>query len=172
MITGDWKINFISGGPVLPAPATVKTLGSWTDLPNEDVKKFSGSAEYSIHFRKPAGTAPAWQLDLGEVSESAEVFLNGTKLAVLIGPAYQLVIPAARLKDENLLQIIVTNGMANRIADLDKRGVLWKKFYNTNFPARLAKNRGADGLFTAAKWLPKPAGLIGPVNLTPVIFVQ
>ncbi|MEP6724909.1 MAG: glycosyl hydrolase [Bacteroidota bacterium] len=171
-ITGTWKVNFISGGPVLPSPATVKSLGSWTDLPNDDVKKFSGTAQYSIQFRKPSGSAPAWQLDLGEAAESAEVVLNGMKLGVLIGPSYKITIPSARFKNDNQLQVIVTNGMANRIADLDKRGVVWKKFYNTNFPARLAKNRGADGLFTAAKWEPKAAGLIGPVSLTPVIFVQ
>ena len=171
-ITGEWKINFLSGGPVLPATATVKTLGSWTDLPNDDVKKFSGTAQYSIRFRKPSGNAVAWQLNLGEVGESAEVLLNGIKLGVLLGPSYQLTIPAAKFKDDNELQVVVTNGMANRIADLDKRGIVWKKFYNTNFPARLARNRGADGLFTAAGWQPKPAGLMGPVSLTPVIFVQ
>ncbi|MES1224029.1 MAG: glycosylhydrolase-like jelly roll fold domain-containing protein, partial [Bacteroidota bacterium] len=171
-ITGDWKINFISGGPVLPPVATVKILGSWTDLQNEDVKKFSGSAQYSIQFRRPPGNAKAWQLDLGRVEESAEIILNGKKLAVLIGPSYQLTIPSALLKDDNVLQVIVTNGMANRIADLDKSGVVWKKFYNTNFPARLAKNRGTDGLFTAINWQPKASGLFGPVTLTPVIFVQ
>ncbi|MEO6314550.1 MAG: glycosyl hydrolase [Chitinophagaceae bacterium] len=171
-IIGEWKINFVNGGPTLPAAATVKTLGSWTDLPNEEVKKFSGTAQYSIRFRKPAGKAAAWILDLGALGESAEVLLNGAKLAVLLGPSFQLTIPAARFRDDNLLQVNVTNGMANRIADLDKRGVQWKKFYNTNFPARLAKNRGADGLFTAAKWAPKPSGLMGPVSLTPVIFVH
>ncbi|MEO5682499.1 MAG: glycosyl hydrolase [Chitinophagaceae bacterium] len=170
-INGNWNIRFMSGGPVLPASTTVKSLGSWTDLPGEEVKRFSGTAQYSIHFRKPAGNARAWQLDLGEVEESAEVILNGVKMAVLIGPSYQLTIPATKLKDDNLLEVNVTNGMANRIADLDKRGIMWKKFYNTNFPARLAKNRGADGLFTAAGWQPKAAGLIGPVSLTPVIFV-
>jgi alpha-L-rhamnosidase len=171
-ITGNWKINFVSGGPVLPPAAMLKSLGSWTDLPNEEVKRFSGTAQYSIQFRKPTGNAPAWQLNLGEVGESAEVILNGNKLSVLLGPVYQLVIPSASLKADNLLQVNVTNGMANRIADLDKRGIVWKKFYNINFPARLAKNRGADGLFTAASWQPKVSGLIGPVTLTPVIFVQ
>jgi len=172
-ITGDWKINFVSGGPVLPAATTLKSLGSWTDIPNnEAVKAFSGTAQYSIRFRKPSGNFAAWQLDLGEVSESAEILLNGVKLGVLLGPSYKITVPASRFKEDNLLQVYVTNGMANRIADLDKRGVVWKKFYNTNFPARLAKNRGADGLFSAAKWDPKPAGLMGPVSITPVIFVQ
>ena len=170
-IKGEWTINFLGGGPVLPPPATLKKPASWTDLPGEEVKRFSGTAQYSIHFRRPSGTAAAWQLNLGTVSETAEVMLNGQSLAVLIGPSFQLTIPASRFKDNNLLQVKVTNGMANRIADLDRRGIVWKKFYNTNFPARLAKNRGADGLFTAAKWDPKPAGLLGPVSLQPVIFV-
>ena len=171
-ITGNWKINFISGGPVLPPPVELQSLGSWTDLPNDDVKRFSGTAQYSIRFRKPTGHAPAWQLNLGTVGESAEVILNGNKLGVLLGPVYQLIIPSAAFKTDNLLQVNITNGMANRIADLDKRGVVWKKFYNTNFPAKLAKNRGADGLFTAAGWQPKASGLMGPVTLSPVIFAQ
>jgi len=172
LVKGEWKIKFLQGGPVLPAPVALRTLGSWTDLPGEEVKRFSGTAQYSVQFKKPAGKAPAWQLDLGEVGESAEIILNGQKLATLLGPGYKIIVPSAMLRAKNNLEINITNGMANRIADLDKRAVPWKKFYNTNFPARLAKNRGADGLFTAAQWLPKPAGLMGPVTLTPVIFVQ
>jgi hypothetical protein len=98
--------------------------------------------------------------------------LNGKKIATLIGPVYTVTIPAVQLKPDNNLQVIVTNGMANRIIDLEKRGVPWKKFYNVNMPARLAENRGADGLFTATKWQPKPSGLIGPVTITPLKFMQ
>jgi hypothetical protein len=53
----------------------------------------------------------------------------------------------------------------NRIADLDRRGVPWKKFYNVNTPSWLPANRGPDGLFTAAKWEPLPSGVLGPVTL-------
>jgi len=48
--------------------------------------------------------------------------------------------------------------------------VEWKKFYNINMSARLPENRGADGLFTAAKWEPRPSGLLGPVTLTPLRY--
>ena len=47
--------------------------------------------------------------------ESAAI-LNGKKIATLIGPVYQVVIPANEWKADNELQIVVTNGMANRIA--------------------------------------------------------
>jgi hypothetical protein len=62
--------------------------------------------------------------------------------------------------------------MANRIADLDRRGVEWKKFYNTNFPARIPANRNEKGLFDASKWLPRESGLIGPVTITPVEYLK
>lgn len=64
----------------------------------------------------------------------------------------------------NLLEVKVTNLMANRISALDKNGVKWKKFYNINFPARKAENR-KDGLFDASGWVSRPSGLTGPVQL-------
>ncbi len=163
VLDGEWKLQFIDGGPTLPAQTTITTLGSWTDLPGDEVKNFSGTAQYSTHFPKPKFKSDYYTLDLGAVQETAEVILNGKKIITLIGPSFNAIIPAAECKDDNLLELKVTNGMPNRIVDLEKRGVVWKKFNNTNFPARFPQNRGSDGLFTAAKWLPKPSGLLGPV---------
>ena len=167
-IEGNWNLKFLSGGPTLPKASTVNQLQSWTALNTDGVKEFSGTAEYSISFKKPAVAAKSWLLDLGAVKESATIILNGKKIATLIGPSYAVTISAAQLKPVNQLQVIVTNGMANRIIDLDKKGVQWKKFYNINMSARLAENRGADGLFTTIKWSPKPSGLLGPVTLSSI----
>lgn len=164
-IKGTWNLKYLSGGPELPKETIVTTLGSWTELPDAANKIFAGTAQYSIHFAKPAGTDPAYVLDLGKVAWSAEVLLNGKSIATLLGPTYRVTIPAGDLKADNLLEIKVSNGMTNRIIDLEKRGVHWKKFYNTNFPARLAENRGANGLFTAAAWQPEESGLLGPVTI-------
>ena len=171
-IEGTWNVSFISGGPVLPAAVTVTQLTSWTEWPGEDLKKFSGTASYKINFARPAIETEHCLLDLGNVQESAEVFLNGKRLATLIGPVFQVTIPMAAFRADNLLEIKVTNGMANRIADMDKRGIHWKKFYNTNFPARLPANRGADGLFTAVNWTPRPAGLTSEVTILPIVFLD
>jgi hypothetical protein len=172
-IEGKWDIKFISGGPTLPAPTIISQTGSWTDLPEEGVKQFSGIAAYTIHFVKPtAADAQAWLLDLGKVAETAEVTLNGKKLAILIDTIAQVLIPLADLKSENVLQVQVANAMTNRIEDMDRRGIQWKKFYNTDFPAHFPGDRGPDGLFSAAKWEPKPSGLIGSVTLTPVAFIK
>ncbi|WP_207427018.1 glycosyl hydrolase [Pedobacter sp. SYSU D00535] len=167
-VKGDWNIAFVKGGPTLPKAVKTASLTSWTDFSVEGLKDFSGTAAYSISFKKPKGKAESWLLDLGEVQESATVTLNGTNIGTVIGPVYRLEVPTTLLKKKNTLEVKVSNSMANHISYLDKKGVNWKKFYNTNMPARLAVNRGADGLFTAAKWEPRKSGLIGPVTLTPL----
>ncbi|RRB02403.1 glycosyl hydrolase [Larkinella rosea] len=168
-IKGTWAVNFVDGGPQLPTKKEVAKLGSWTELEGEEVKNFSGTARYTLSFPKPEGTGTSWLLDLGKVAESARVQLNGKDLGTLIGPTYQLVIPNEQLKATNTLTVFVSNSMANRIAEMDREHLIWKKFYNINMSARLRENRGADGNFTAEKWKPRDSGLLGPVTLTPVV---
>jgi len=167
-LTGEWSLTFERGGPSLPPPARLASPASWTGLLNDETNSFSGTARYTLAFDAPIATSEFWQLDLGEVRESARVVLNGRELATLIQPPFRLVLPADALRPHNTLEILVTNLAANRIADLDRRGVPWKIFYNANMPARLPANRGPDGLFTAAHWSPRPSGLLGPVTLTPL----
>jgi hypothetical protein len=123
---------------------------------------------YTITFHRPPDYADAWLLDLGKVVRNAEISLNGQYLATLIGPEFRLTIPAAGIKDQNTLAITVRGGMVNRIIELDRKHVPWKKFYNTNFPPHDRANRGSDGLFDASKWTPVEEGLLGPVTLTPL----
>jgi hypothetical protein len=170
-IQGTWTLDFVEGGPELQRGVQVQELGSWTELGDSTLRSFSGTARYSISFGRPAH-GERWVLDLGRVHESARVRLNGRDLGTLIGPNFTVTVDSSQLGDENRLEVSVTNLMANRIADLDRRGVFWKKFYNINFPARLAENRGDNGLFDAARWAPRPSGLIGPVTLTPVEIFQ
>jgi hypothetical protein len=140
---------------------------SWTTF-GHDAEVFAGTAAYTTTFARPSGGHQLWQLDLGRVAESARVRLNGTDVAALIGPPYRVLLRGSQMKATNTLEVSVTNLSANRIRDLDVRGVIWKKFYNVNFPARFPDNRGPDGLFTAAKWAPLESGLLGPVTLTPL----
>jgi hypothetical protein len=168
-LTGEWKLQFIKGGPTLPAPLTISKLGSWTEMGGEDLKKFSGTGSYTLTFAKPAGNASTWILDLGKVYESALVKLNGQPIGTLIGPSYKVEIPASALKASNVLEVQVANLMVNRIIDMDKNKQNYKIFYNTNFPARQGNNRGPDGLFSAANWPVRLSGLAGPVMLYPAV---
>jgi hypothetical protein len=171
-IAGTWAVRFLDGGPTLPDARNVERLASWAEFGGDEVRIFSGRALYTTTFARPPANAAAWRLDLGRVHESAQVRLNGRDIGTLIGPWYRVDLPADLLRDVNALEIRVANLSANRIADLDRRGVAWKKFYNINMPSRLPENHGDDGLFTAAKWEPLPSGLIGPVTLTPLAVLS
>jgi len=166
-LIGDWKVNFIKGGPVLPQPLVLKNLESWT-VNGADYEHFSGTASYTTQFKKPKIKAGAYLLDLGKVEQSVKVILNGQEIATLIGPDFKVEIPSNQILAKNNLELQVSNGMANRAAWMDKTNQNYKIFYNINMSARLAENRGEDGLFTAKNWVVKPSGLLGVVSLTPL----
>ena len=161
-ITGNWSVEFIEGGPELPAPFTIDTLGSWTDRDDAEAKRFAGNARYSIRFDKPDGSADAWKLDLGEVAESARVRLNGTHFGVLWFPPFTIDINEPLKDQDNLLEIEVTNLAANRVRDLDIRGVEWKRFHDINVVGK--DYRPLD----ASQWPLRDSGLLGPVMLIPL----
>jgi len=164
----QWNIHFEEGGPSLPADIKTTKLVSWTELGNAETKSFSGIASYTTTFNKPVDQSAFWRLRIGKVHESAEVYLNGTKLGILIGPDFSIELTANMIKPVNHLEIKVANLMANRIIYMDKKNIDYKIFYNTNFPAYKRENRGADGLFTTINWEPKPSGIVGEVTLTPL----
>ena len=144
-ILTNWNVEFTQGGPTLPAAKENIELSSWAEW-DEACQSFSGTARYSTTFNYAHQSGNGVLLDLGEVAESARVWLNKQEIGTLIGPVFQLFIDEKMLKDENLLEVEVCNLMANRIAYMDKEAMPWKKFYNINFPARRAENRGEDGV--------------------------
>ncbi|MET0647897.1 MAG: glycosyl hydrolase [Pyrinomonadaceae bacterium] len=167
-LDGGWQVQFVEGGPRLPPELSLKALTSWLRLDGNAYKSFSGTARYTTGFDQPQGSAGDWLLDLGRVAESARVRLNGHDLGTLITPPFRVRVPAALLRGRNALEVEVSNLSLNRVIDMERREVRYKKFYNTNFPARRPENRGADGLFDATKLAPRDSGLLGPVTLTPI----
>lgn len=170
-VMGDWMLTFVKGGPELPASKTVRQLESWTTY-GPEYEVFSGTAEYVTQIPALPAQAPAWLLSVEEVHESASVYVDDTYIGTLISTPYSIEIPGNLLKEGSKLKIRVSNLMANRIADLDKKGIEWRKFYNTNFNARRKENVGRDGKFSAENWEPKQSGLCGVVTLTPLRLVQ
>ncbi|MDN3669490.1 glycosyl hydrolase [Echinicola jeungdonensis] len=166
-IAGNWEIEFTKGGPSLPEKVPTTSLKSWTEF-GKEYEAFSGTAEYKITLPVSTAQPAAWRLNLGEVKESASVYLNGEYVGTCFQSPFSLDIPGNLFKGNDELIIKVSNLMANRIADLDKRGVEWRIFYNTNFNARKRENVGKDGKFTAKNWEPQASGLLGPISLTPL----
>jgi len=161
-IAGTWKVDFIEGGPELPAAFQTAQLDSWTRSGDSETKRFAGTARYTIEFETPGARADDWLLDLGRVCESARVRLNGHQLGALwCAPFRESIGPWLR-PGKNLLQVDVTNLAANRIADLDRRKVDWKYFYDINVVNRRYRP------FDASDWPPFDSGLLGPVTLVPL----
>jgi hypothetical protein len=171
-LPGTWSVSFIEGGPQLPPALRLNVLDSWLKLDGDAYKNFSGTARYTLAFDAPQGTDGDWLLDLGRVAETARVRLNGRDLGTLITWPFRVRVPAGLLRAQNTLEVEVTNLAVNRVIDMERRGVRYKKFYNTNFPARRPENRGADGLFDATKLAPRDSGLLGPVTLTQIAPIK
>jgi hypothetical protein len=88
--------------------------------------------------------------------------VNGQLAGVAWCHPFRLPVGLLLRPGENTLAVEVTNLAANRIADLDRRGVSWKRFHDINFVNIRYQP------FDASKWEPTPSGLLGPVRLVPV----
>jgi len=164
-IKGTWKITFIKGGPKLPAGFETKTLNSWTTLGGPEARAFSGTANYTITFGKPAGDADDWLLDLGRVCESARVRINGRYVGALFSIPFQIPVGEFLRKGKNTLEVEVTNLMANRVADLERRKVVWQRVY---YDSTLVATDWPD----ISRWAPRESGLLGPVHLVPLTSMK
>lgn len=157
-IAGPWNVTFIEGGPELPPPFETTQLESWTARGGA-AETVAGTARYETAFEKPAGDTTDWVLDLGRVCESARVYVNGESVGTLFSLPFRVAIGAYLRDGSNTIAIEVTNLAANRIRDLDRRGVAWKKYYDANIVNIRYKP------FDASGWDLMDSGLLGPVRL-------
>ncbi|HEU4723497.1 MAG TPA: glycosyl hydrolase, partial [Gemmatimonadaceae bacterium] len=159
-VRGRWTVTFLDGGPVVPKPFSSDSLVPWTGRGDDDADRFAGTARYSLTFDAP-DSASRHLLTLGAVHETARVRLNGRELGVLFEPPYSIEVGPLR-RAGNVLEVEVTNLSANRVRDLDRRGVQWRIFRDINFV-------GIDYRpFDASRWPVRPSGLLGPVALQPL----
>jgi len=161
-LDGEWSVRFVEGGPERPAGFETRRLASWTELGDDPARRFAGTARYTLRFELPPAAADDWLLDLGDVHESARVSLNGRPLATLWSRPFRLRLGPVLVAGTNRLELEVTNLPANRVRDLDRRGVEWKRFHDINVVDIDYKP------FDASAWPLVPSGLLGPVTLTPL----
>ncbi|HYW34767.1 MAG TPA: glycosyl hydrolase [Balneolaceae bacterium] len=160
-VGGPWQFSFGQGWPSIPGHFRMHQLHSWTSL-NDSARTFAGTGIYETHFKEPTTKAGNWLLKLGKVNYGAKVFLNGHKVGTLWALPFEARVGAYLKKGENTLKIEVSNSGANRIAQYDRTGRKWKKFYDINFVNMNYKP------FDASGWKTVPSGLLGPVTLTPL----
>jgi hypothetical protein len=168
-LRGRWQVEFLSGGPELPGSFATDQLASWTESGDTNAQRFAGTARYTLKFDAPGDCLQAgleaFQLDLGKVCQSARVRMNGQDLGTLFTPPFRVTVNHLQPAD-NVLEVEVTNTSANRIRDLDRRGVSWQTFHDINFVNMNYKE------FDASNWPLEDSGLLGPVRLIPVRSVN
>ena len=157
VLADNWKLNFTQSEPAVKDTFYLAKLGSWTDLNNPDLRRNMGTGKYSVKFNFNK-TGEEYRLSLGDVRESAKVYVNGQFVQTLFSVPFETNIGKYLKNGENLLEIEVTNLPANRISDYDKRGVEWRIFNEINF-VDLAYNQKAR----YDTWKTSLSGLLGPV---------
>jgi hypothetical protein len=159
-ISGPWKVNF---PPKWGAPPSVvfDRLISWTESENQGIKYFSGTATYENSFKVDAGMGnKVIIIDLGEVRDVAEVFINGKSAGILWKKPYQTDISRLVKTGVNDLKVEIVNLWVNRMTG-DMLSDPKDRFCKTNQSYMKSEVwPGGDEPFRL-----QTAGLLGPVTL-------
>lgn len=106
-LAGPWRVTTADG-----RPTTVPAPGDWARAPGFEL--FAGSLLYQVRIRLTASQASAAAfLDLGAVGDIAEVKVNGQAVGVRVWAPYILPVHGALCPGENLVEVRVTNSLAN-----------------------------------------------------------
>ncbi|AEV33004.1 glycosyl hydrolases family 2,F5/8 type C domain-containing protein [Owenweeksia hongkongensis DSM 17368] len=152
-VNGPWNVEFQAERGA-PASATFEELSSWTENTDAGIKYFSGTAAYINTVNVTEGDLKKGEieLDLGEVKNIAEVFVNGKSQGIVWKKPFKVNITEGLKAGENEIKIEVTNLWVNRLIGDAQPGIEDKITY-TAIPFYKAE----DELLTS--------GLIGPVGL-------
>ena len=160
VISSPWTLTFTEEAPRVGKTYQLDKLQTWETL-DEQTKVTMGTGVYTTRFKMSKKENPAgpWLIDLGDVRESARVYINGQFIGCAWCVPFVLDTKGTLKVGDNELRIEVTNLPANRIADLDRRGVQWRKMEEINVVDINYKKT------LYVQWEPMPSGLNSQVRL-------
>ncbi len=159
-LDGKWTLEFVEAEPAVTETYSLDSLQTWETIDNDSVKVTMGTGTYTTFVRMTKDEADGeWAIDLGDVRESARVYVNDSFIGCAWSVPFVLRCNDVFKEGDNKIRIEVTNLPANRIADLDRKGVNWRKFKEINMVA-LNYKKG-----TYADWKPVKSGLNSQVVL-------
>src|SRR5690606_35244664 len=132
-------------------------LISWHESEDPDIRYYSGIGIYTHRFQvPPVREGDAVWLDLGNLAEVADVWVNDQHLGISWCPPYRFEITSVLKPGANTLRVEIANNWSNR---LKGDAVLGEQLTQTNL-AKANKN------LTPWSEVPlQPSGLFGPVKL-------
>lgn len=155
-----WTLSFMESAPKVEKTFTLPTAQTWEGLDDDAVKVTMGTGVYTTTIKlSKKQAARKWEIDLGDVRESARVYINGKYIGCAWAVPFVLDCKDALKKGKNEIRIEVTNLPANRIAWMDRQGVEWRKFKEINVvDINYKKTKYND-------WVPVPSGLNSEIKL-------
>ncbi|MBO6248757.1 MAG: glycosyl hydrolase family 2, partial [Bacteroidales bacterium] len=158
-ISTGWKLSFTESWPEIGKTYDIDHLRTWEGL-DDQTRILMGTGVYETTFSiDKSQVSKTMAIDLGDVRESARVFINGKEIGCAWAVPYTLFFDGKLLKRKNTIRIEVTNLPANRISEMDRQGVQWRKFKDVNYyDVRYGKT-------TYEGWDPMPSGLNSSVRL-------
>lgn len=159
----NWTLSFKEAAPTpITKTWTMVTPKSWTELGDSLCNTTMATGVYKTTFRLgKIQPGAAFILDLGDVRETAHIFVNGQDCGTLFAVPYRMDITKYSHEGDNTLEVEVCNLPANRIAELDRQGVQWRKFKEINVVDLNYKKTLYD------TWSPVPSGLCSEVKIIP-----
>ncbi|MBR1877609.1 MAG: glycosyl hydrolase family 2 [Paludibacteraceae bacterium] len=124
-------------------------LTYWSDLYPDAV----GTMAYETTVELPRQPREA-VLRLGDVRESAHVYVNGQDAGTVFAAPFEVDITPYLHKGTNTLRIEVTSLAANYLAEMDRRGIVWRRFKDAN----IANLKGGKVSYYG-NWDVMPSGL-------------
>lgn len=163
---GPWTLSFPDATPTIDTKITLDSLTAWTNLELPNAKTCMGTGRYSTIVkitRKDLKPQVRWILDLGDVRESARVRINGVDAGTLFAVPYRLDVTHLLRSGKNVIEVDVTSLAANYVAEMDRQGIIWRKFKNAN----IANLKGGKVSYYG-NWDVMPCGLNSEVKLIPM----
>ena len=161
LTNNKWSLSFIESQPAIADKITIDGLKTWETLPVDSLNELMGTGVYETSFSLSADDVKYgnYRIDLGDVRESARVYINDTYVGCAWCVPFTLDFDGLLHRGENAIRIEVTNLPANRIAAYDRRGVKWRKFNEINVVDINYKRTSYEG------WSPVPSGLNSYVRI-------
>ena len=159
-LAGPWKLSFTEEAPKVTKTYTLDKLQTWESLDDDSAKVTMGTGIYTTQVKlSKADIRTPWMIDLGDVRESARVYINGQMIGCAWAVPFILDCRNALKAGQNEIRIEVTNLPANRIADYDRKGIKWRKMEEINVVDINYKRTTYD------HWELVPSGLNSQVRL-------